>query len=317
MKTMKWLIRREFWEHRGALLWAPLIVGGLMSFFAFINLGLGASVTGIHQSFTFNGTTLDATMLMKLSPEQIATLAKIMSTAYMGISAPLLISYCLNALYDERRDRSILFWKSLPVSDGMTVLSKVAVAVVLAPLMTVAIATVTATLILLMSAIALATMGVNVFGIILSSPSFYLAPLELAGLVPVYMMWALPTVGWLLMVSSWARSKVILWAIGVPVLTILLIIWAEKMFHVEIGGSLFAEHIAGRALLGVIPGWWVIFDGIDISQIFGPDHLGIDLTALFTQSWSSMKGLNMWVGVVAGAAMIYAAIRMRRWREEG
>src|SRR3546814_13401578 len=45
--------------------------------------------------------------------------------------------YCLGALYDERKDRSVLFWKSLPVSDAQTVLSKVGSAVVVAPVLAV------------------------------------------------------------------------------------------------------------------------------------------------------------------------------------
>ena len=37
------------------------------------------------------------------------------------------VFYCLDALHGERRDRSILFWKSLPVSDLTTVLAKASV----------------------------------------------------------------------------------------------------------------------------------------------------------------------------------------------
>ena len=49
------------------------------------------------------------------------------------------IFYCLDALHGERRDRSILFWKSLPVSDLTTVLSKVFVPLVILPVLTFAI----------------------------------------------------------------------------------------------------------------------------------------------------------------------------------
>ena len=30
MKTMKWLVRREFWEHKGMFFWAPIIAAGLI-----------------------------------------------------------------------------------------------------------------------------------------------------------------------------------------------------------------------------------------------------------------------------------------------
>src|SRR5688500_3753928 len=41
--------------------------------------------------------------------------------------------YGLDALHGERRDRSILFWKSLPVSDRTPVLSKVLVMMAVLP----------------------------------------------------------------------------------------------------------------------------------------------------------------------------------------
>ena len=59
--------------------------------------------------------------------------------------------YCLDALYGERRDRSILFWKSLPVSDLTTVLSKASIPIVVLPLLTFAV-TVATQLIMLLSA---------------------------------------------------------------------------------------------------------------------------------------------------------------------
>jgi ABC-2 type transport system permease protein len=74
----------------------------------------------------------------------------------------------------------------------------------------------------------------------------------------VYILWALPTVGWLLMVSSMARSKVFLWAVGTPVITSLLLLWAE---HAAFGfdAGWFASHITNRILLGVVPGSWLVF----------------------------------------------------------
>ncbi|UUZ49351.1 hypothetical protein LP420_02935 [Massilia sp. B-10] len=69
-------------------------------------------------------------------------------------------------------------------------------------------------MLLLIVGIVFAVTGANLFGLILSNANFYLAPLRLIGLLPVYLVWALPTIGWLMMVSAWARSKVFLWAVG-------------------------------------------------------------------------------------------------------
>jgi ABC-2 type transport system permease protein len=325
MKTMKWLIRREFWEHKGALLWAPLIGGALIVSLFFISVARHLMGSGISRNFTFNGNNIDSLVTMgNLTGDQITTLSFVFSNAFMAISAPFfvvlafaVVSFCLNCLYEERRDRSILFWKSLPISDHATVLSKLTVATLIAPLVAIAVATVTALLILLMASVALAFKSFNVFGTLLSAPSLYLTPFQVVGLIPIFVLWGLPTFGWLLMVSSWARSKVMLWAFGLPVLSLGLLAWAEKMFSIDLNHAWFAHNIVARALLGVIPGAWVQLSGIQAIQFTGPDHFGIDMTEVFTQSWSLLGNSELWIGAVAGVAMIYVAIRMRRWREEG
>ena len=47
---------------------------------------------------------------------------------------------CIRDRYDERKDRSVLFWKSLPVSDRDTVLSKAVSALVVAPTLAISVA---------------------------------------------------------------------------------------------------------------------------------------------------------------------------------
>jgi ABC-2 type transport system permease protein len=73
----------------------------------------------------------------------------------------LVFFYCLGALHDERRDRSLLFWKSLPVSDYTTVMSKLLLAVVVAPLITMGIAIVLGLVMLVAACVMLLTHGTN------------------------------------------------------------------------------------------------------------------------------------------------------------
>jgi ABC-2 type transport system permease protein len=88
-----------------------------------------------------------------------------------------------------------------------TVLSKLLLAVVIAPLITLGIGIVLSLVLVLAACFMLLSHGTNLFGALLSSPDFYLTPLRMIGLLPVYILWALPTVGWLLMVSSMVRSS--------------------------------------------------------------------------------------------------------------
>ena len=315
MKTMKWLIKREFWEHKGMVVWAPAVVAGLIAL-----LTLGGVLLGRHAAFEGGASKLSVELGGEARDATIAMLADV----YMAFSVPILailgflvFFYCLGALHDDRRDRSLLFWKSLPVSDRMTVLSKAALALVAIPLVSVLIGIALSLVITLLLGVSMAMHGLNLIGPVLSSPSFYLSPLRLLGLLPVYLLWALPTVGWLLLVSSWARSKVFLWAVGAPLVTAVLIAWANKIFGLGMAPGWFMENIVSRMLLGVAPGNWFMHSRINPHQLVqeGAEH--VRNADLFSASWSTLGTPSLWVGVAAGVAMIAGAVWLRRWREEG
>ena len=228
--------------------------------------------------------------------------------------------YCLGALYDERRDRSILFWKSLPVSDAMTVLSKAVTALCVAPVISIAFAVVASLALLLIGCIAMAIGGVHLGGTILTQPDLYLQPLRLAALLPVYVVWALPTIGWLLLVSCWARTKPFLWAVGVPLITLLLVKWISYTLENFSGSPLnimpLAQEIVARLLGGIVPGIWFSFTG-GIPPGMHQNAQGPDVQVLFEASWMTLATAQAWIGALCGAAMIVGAIRLRRWRDEG
>jgi ABC-2 type transport system permease protein len=220
--------------------------------------------------------------------------------------------YCLGAMFEERRDRSILFWKSLPVSDQMTVLSKVAMALIVAPLISIAVGIAISFVMLFMLCLGLAFHGMNYFGLLLSNPDFYLAPLRLIAMWPIYVLWAVPTVGWLLMVSAWARSKVFLWAVGAPIISLVIAKMADAMFHLNLDIGWFATNVIARILVGLFPGAWTAFDHMTKDGMLVQRLQGSDLDNMFTASWMSLGSPSVWVGVVAGVS-----IKLRRWRDEG
>ena len=325
--TMKWLLRREFWEHKGSMFWAPLIVGAVLVVLLGCTVSYGILHHGIPAHVTINGHTLEHARLDQILPEETKRMvAKIATGMYLGAAAPLfailtgvVFFYCLGALYDDRRDRSILFWKSLPVSDPMTVLSKAVTAMVVAPAITIVLAVAASLALLFIACAALSTQGLNLFSALLSSSDLYLSPLRLAALLPVYVVWALPSVGWLLLVSSWAKSKPFLWAVGAPVVTLVAIKWINAALESFSGQTLLLEHYASdvvaRILGGIVPGIWFTFPGVT-APIHQNGH-GIDMNNVVTQSYMSLAGADAWIGVAMGVAMLYAAVRMRRWRDEG
>jgi len=325
--TLKWLLHREFWEHKGSMFWAPVIVAALLITLIGGSVFYGVAQHGLATRVTINGHVVHTGTLAAAADELRPAIAKVASGLYLGAAAPLfgiltvvVFFYCLGALYDERRDRSILFWKSLPVSDPMTVLSKVLTAVCVAPMITIALGAAASLILLLIGCTVMALYGINVFGVVLGTPELYLAPLRLLALLPVYVVWALPTIGWLLLVSSWARTKPFLWAVGVPLVALMLVNWVNVVLSRVAGTPLGFAHtmsgIVARMLGGVVPGIWFTFPGVVQGGVpQGPE--GLDVGGVFTQSWMSLATSDALLGVIAGAAMIYGAMRMRRWRDEG
>lgn len=326
--TMKWLLRREFWEHKGSMFWAPLIVGAVLVALMGSTITYGILQHGIPAHVTINGQTLHHARLDQVLPEEAKQMvAKIATGMYLGAGAPLfailtgvVFFYCLGALYDERRDRSILFWKSLPVSDPVTVVSKAVTAMVVAPAITLVLAIIASLALLVIASLALSTQGLNLFPSLLASSGLYLSPLRLIALLPVYVVWALPTVGWLLLVSSWAKSKPFMWAVGVPVVALIVIKWINAALESFSGQTLLLAHYAGdvvaRILGGIVPGIWFTYQprllaGMPISGN------GVDMSGVVSQSYLSLAGIDAWIGAALGVAMLAAAVRMRRWRDEG
>lgn len=313
LKIMEWLIRREFWEHKGMILWAPVRLGLIM-----LALVVGAILYKGGRSADLERLNTAQNIEMKME------IGRLMASEYMITATPLFLMlavivffYCLGAMYEERRDRSILFWKSLPVSDHQAVLSKVALALVVAPMITIVVGTISALLMLLVVCAAIGFQGINVFGIVFTSGELYLAPLRIFALWPVYLLWAIPTVGWLLMVSAWAKSRVFLWAVGVPVLALIMAAIINEILTLGWDIKWFAGHVLSRGLLGLFPGSWAAFDGGQMitAASFKAGIIGAD--PWFAQAWLSLGKADVWLGVAAGCAMIFAASRLRRWRDEG
>ena len=320
MNTMKWLLRRELWENKGGFFWAPTVVGAIMVLAVVVSSILGLVFKSRH------GIMIDGEQVTNLSrlisPEEKAHLIDVVSHGYAAFaSIPLFLVmtiavffFCLGALYDERKDKSVLFWKSLPVSDTETVLSKAFMALVGAPLMTLGIGLVTAVVLLAVLCIFAAIGGLNLFGVLLE-PATWLAPVELAAMIPVYLLFALPTVGWLMLVSAWANRVPFLWAVGLPVMTGVLITWMDAIFNFGWNVEWFWQNVVGRGLGSIVPGIWFAFT--DVGHGIGHGEDSVHMWELAKASYKVLGTANLWIGVVIGAAMIFGAIRMRRWRDEG
>jgi ABC-2 type transport system permease protein len=274
MRPFYWSVRRELWENRSLYI-APAAAA------AFILLGFLIGLATLSHSLRVAMAMDPGLQGDKLAePYQFVAMATILTTLVVGVV------YCLGALHGERRDRSILFWKSLPVSDLVTVLSKAFVPLVVLPVVAIAITLVTQLAMLLLSTVALSLGGMS------AAPVWTQVPWSSLGInlvygVTVLSVWYAPIWAWLILVSGWARRVTFLWAVLPPLGLCVL----EKIaFHSWNLGSLL-----GRRLFG----------GYDAA--FGEGSRP-DPTKFLTSP-------DVWVGVVVALALFAAAVWLRRRRE--
>ena len=320
MNHLPQLLKREYWEHRGGMLWAPIWASGVLVFFVI----MGMFTVLWHTSGRANGDIHVGVplkrLLAKIPPEEMGKLGLGLDAGLAGFWIVLqvvlffvLFFYLLGALYDDRRDRSILFWKSLPISDSQTVLSKVVMAALVAPLLSFVIAVLLNLVVMLLLTAFVAFNGVNPMTMLWGPAE----PLALWGkmllTVPVNALWALPAIGWLLLVSSYAKSKPFLWAVALPFAVGVMIAIFEFLETIGVPDSWYWQNIVGRILLSLVPGSWVFNLDDELINRFdksGPSEiLSMDIIT------SVLTSPSMWIGAVAGIAMIAASVHFRRQRE--
>lgn len=317
--TFGWLVRREYWESRRGFLWAPFWGGASILILTVLGMLLGEvwnarSHGEAHVQF---GISLDQ-MLRGVSVHDMPELVHGLDMTMLSIAviAGIVLSfvvffYLLGALYDDRRDRSILFWKSLPVSDTATVLSKVIAAVIVAPLIAVAIVLLTYIVLQVLVSLWLLIHGVDPFPLLWAHAEPFGVWLQLLVAIPVNAIWALPTVGWLLFWSAAARGKPFLWALLVPVVAGVLNTWVGLLGIPHIDQGFYWRELFCGALLSDIPfGWLPLVGGGHLSPHTMPADFGYAAMA------RALALPQMWIGAAAGIVLIAAAIWCRRWRDD-
>ncbi len=305
MKSFLVLMKREIWENP-AFYFAPLVVAALILvsgiYNAFYSVG---KYVGFERVVQLLGTIPEAARPIMYSwwPALVVVFNMVM-VFVLGF-------YLMDSLYADRKDRSILFWKSLPVPDSTTVLSKLATAMFTVPLFTLLVTIGSFLVLLVVCTIMIWLGGGSAWELVWKPTPLLDGTLFLSYAFLVQSLWYLPLIGWVMLASAWSRRAPFIWVVLPPVALILL----EQMI-------LRSEHLVtliAERLVGVFPLAFRIEDSqiramqgnlanqelSDIPQITDL----IDPTPLLTS-------IDLWLGFAVAGLFIGAAIWLRRYRDE-
>ncbi len=306
MKTFAALIKREVLDGKNGYILVPLILTGItLALVVLSSLGVGNILH--FDGMAENGITNLADALnqtVQQEPGEMAAGVTLLywTTGLSWIALPFVIFFSLlGTLYEERRDRSILFWKAMPVADWQEVLAKLFTPLVLAPLMFLAVAIAAQLFTALFLSLIMIFQGGPVLelwplGLMISSWFAFMAHYLL------WALWALPVLAWLLFVSSFAGRMPFLWAILTPVVLVVV----EGMF--------LKSSIVGNWLGTHLGGWQDHATTRLDHDIDGPrDILNIVIGDIQWDSLTySIASAQFWLGIIIAAGFIFGAIEMRK-----
>jgi ABC-2 type transport system permease protein len=299
------LIKRELWEHR-AIYVTPLVIALIVSIMAVTGQVVLSAFDHEVSIAIIGASNLGAT---ERAAAITVLLAGVSSLLVMAMWV-LTVFYSLDALYAERKDRSILFWRSLPCTDAETVVSKLLTAAVVIPLITFVVVMLTHLIVLALASLWLGFQGADGWHLIWRAaplPSNWTATLVFLLALP---LWLSPFIGWFLFVSAFTRRSPLL----VAFLPIVILPLLERSL---IGTSLFFDALFVRT--GSLP----LFRGLSTGEIFTyqgddwsvGDRLPSGLLSLLDLS-RFFGSPSLWIGLLVCGLFTTAAIYVRRYRDD-
>jgi ABC-2 type transport system permease protein len=289
MNIYSWLIRREFWENR-AIWIVPAAIGAALTLASLFGKVEIAALTSPEQNRAVGGMVLFA-----------------FGVTFFVVMNIYATWYLLDCLYSDRKDRSVLFWKSLPISDTATVLAKLFTGLIAIPLVYFIAADIST----LLMAFIVSVRARSTFGSALWQPDLWLQLQALwLYLIVTTAIWYLPFAGWLVVVSAWAKRAVMLWSILPPLAAYLLERW---FFGTHALGTALQERTLGYASRA----FRYPSDYAWVSTVVGDDTITTPGSV-----WPLLNPLGFfsspatWIGVVVGAVFIIGAIQLRLRRTE-
>lgn len=266
------LVKREFWENRS--LWiAPAAAA---AFLVGVTL-VGAMIAPGHVRFDGVDVNTNIPSDLTRSPDRVMMMSVVAMASVIVLVASFVVSnYLLDCLFNERKDRSILFWKSLPVSDRDTVLSKFAVAMVVVPAGVFALQAVTS--LLIAGIVAMASGGAPDWLVSWHFTDWIRAQAMIAGIAVVALLWFAPVAAWLMLASVISRRAPLM----IATMPWVILTASERIM---LGTTEVWKFLGRRLMPSLSP----------LERLADP---------------------AMWIGLAAAAGMLYMVIRLRRYRDD-
>jgi len=310
----KLLLRREFWENKGGFFWAPIVTGIIASVFATVGMIVA---TIFIQKAKSNGDFTDHFKLDDVDGfKALGAFGDGVLANGIFLSALVMIFvvffYALGSLYDERRDRSVLFWKSMPVSDLETVLSKLVFAVAVAPAFMLAAMALSQIVLLLVAGLMVMLKGASAWKLIWAHTNPFPVWGQLIAVQGVQALYLLPLYGWLMLAGSFARGKPFLWAVLPPVIFAIMESFVGFTTHFSISKVIW-EFILRRLAAGTAP---ITFSADMGEGSMQAGYAGTRFAANFGDVIGRLGTADLWIGVAIGVAFLAGAVWLRRYRDE-
>jgi len=293
----KALMLREYWENRRAIFMTPLIITGLSMVLIIISMGLfGAAIHVDGNSFTL-GEIID-----KMSAQDAEELSRNINHLLLASSVPIMIGvwFCmvftaLGSLYDERKDSSILFWKSMPVSDFQTILSKILTVTVVIPVVAICFTLIFQIFLLIVGSFYTIGTDYSAWDLLWASTNMPMLVINEIIYMAMFSLWALPVFGWFMVASVIAKRTPLLVA-TIPVALLALV--EGLFFHSEHLIRFVGMRLMGAHILKNEGGFGSSFSSFDPSST-------MDILR-------SSGDPAFWIGLSIAAALFYGAILLRK-----
>ena len=286
-------IKKELWEYKKIFLWIPMTLAVLLICAPFISLLLNdvssdlwlikfERIAALTQSEEFSQLTFG--------------FISVLFVPFVITSGIVQLYYFIACLFDERRDLSIMFWRSLPVSDAMSVGVKLLVGALILPAIFLIAATGVVIVFLLIIVIAsiILSLGydISLWQLWINSDVIWHLFTSWSSLLP-YSLWMFPIYAWLMFVSAFAKKAPFLWAV-LPVIIVLLV---ESFFvsYFDLNTRFFAQTLIDYFAISQ-----------NVIEVYANQH-----TSITVLPFNVMKDKISVVALLLGSGLMYGAYWLR------